>query len=132
MAALRRPRPLALHRLRLVLAIRLRVGLGTVPLRALGIARAQRLALGAGHDVGTGLGRVAFVQFALRLVNSESDEQAVLEQDDPYLVQDDQLPLRDLVEDEVLLALPMLPRCPDPGCLERMTQGAGEAPGRRG
>lgn len=65
------------------------------------------------------------VDLRLRLVASEAEEQAVLEHDDPYLVQDDRLPLRDLVEDEVLLALPMLPRCSDPGCLDRLQGEAG-------
>ena len=45
------------------------------------------------------------------LVHSEEEEEAVLHDADPYLVQDDQLPVCDLVEDETLLALPMLPRC---------------------
>lgn len=60
------------------------------------------------------------LSFELRLVDSETEEQEVLEQQDPYLVQDDRLPLRDLVEDEVLLSLPMLPRCEDTGCVERL------------
>src|SRR3546814_8193390 len=47
----------------------------------------------------------------LRLVETEEEEQAVLHEADPYLVQDDRLPLREIVEDEILLALPMLPRC---------------------
>lgn len=51
------------------------------------------------------------VKMDLRLVFSEQEEKAVLQGSDPYLVEDDELPLRDLVEEEVLLALPMLPRC---------------------
>jgi len=47
----------------------------------------------------------------LRLVHSEAEEQAVLQEADPYCVQDDTLPVRELIEDEVLLTLPMLPRC---------------------
>lgn len=47
----------------------------------------------------------------LRLVYSDADEARVLEQADPYRVEDDQLPLAEIVEDEVLLALPMMPRC---------------------
>lgn len=45
------------------------------------------------------------------LVQNEEQEEAVLHDADPYLVQDDTLSVRDLVEDETLLALPMLPRC---------------------
>ena len=56
----------------------------------------------------------------LRLVASEAEEQRVLKDCDPYLVQDDQLPLRELVEDEVLLALPLVPRCDDPDCVKRL------------
>jgi len=51
------------------------------------------------------------LQVDLQLVESEEEEQSVLHEADPYLVQDDQLPLREIVEDELLLALPMLPRC---------------------
>lgn len=51
------------------------------------------------------------VTLGLRLVASDEEGRAVLESADPYQVEDDVLPLRDLVEDEVLLALPMLPRC---------------------
>lgn len=47
----------------------------------------------------------------LRLVYSDAEEQQVLRDCEPYRVQDDQLLLRELVEDEILLALPMLPRC---------------------
>lgn len=56
----------------------------------------------------------------LRLVHSEADEEKYLKDSEPYLIQDDVLPLRDLVEDEVLLALPMLPRCEDPDCGGRL------------
>src|SRR3546814_4255435 len=51
------------------------------------------------------------IDIDLRLVETEEEEQAVLHEADPYLVQDDRLPLREIVEDEILLALPMLPRC---------------------
>jgi uncharacterized protein len=47
----------------------------------------------------------------LRLVASEEEEQRLLSDCDPYRVQGDELPLRELLEDELLLALPMLPRC---------------------
>ncbi|MGH8446424.1 MAG: YceD family protein [Solimonas sp.] len=51
------------------------------------------------------------LDIGVRLVETEEEEQAVLHEADPYLVQDDSLPLREIVEDELLLALPMLPRC---------------------
>lgn len=51
------------------------------------------------------------MHLALRLVENEDQERALMQDADPYWVQDDQLPLREIVEDEVLLALPMLPRC---------------------
>lgn len=47
----------------------------------------------------------------LRLVFSEHEERAALEHSDPFLVENDELPLRQIVEDEILLALPMLVRC---------------------
>lgn len=47
----------------------------------------------------------------LALVRSEEEEARVLQDREPYLVIDDRLPLHELVEDEVVLALPMMPRC---------------------
>lgn len=47
----------------------------------------------------------------LRLVSSEEEEQRLMQDCEPYWVQDDELALRELLEDELLLALPMLPRC---------------------
>lgn len=47
----------------------------------------------------------------LRLVFSEPEEKAALQGSDPYLVENDELPVKELVEDEVLLTLPMLVRC---------------------
>lgn len=47
----------------------------------------------------------------LRLVYSDAEEQQALRDCEPYRVQDDALLLQELIEDEVLLALPMLPRC---------------------
>jgi uncharacterized protein len=60
------------------------------------------------------------VALSLALVGSETEEQKLLKDSESYLVQDDELPLRDLVEDEVLLALPMTPRCDDPDCVRRL------------
>ncbi|MEQ1438621.1 YceD family protein [Fontimonas sp. SYSU GA230001] len=47
----------------------------------------------------------------LRLVRDEAEERAVLADAEPYCAVDDRLPVRELIEEEVLLALPMLPRC---------------------
>lgn len=47
----------------------------------------------------------------LYLVDSEAAEKALLSDADPYWVQDDQLPLHELIEEELLLALPVFPRC---------------------
>ena len=55
----------------------------------------------------------------LRLVYSDAEEKKLLAAAEPYRVEDDRLPLRDLVEDEILLALPMLPKCPDEDCAQR-------------
>lgn len=60
------------------------------------------------------------VETALRLVSSEAEEEKAMAEADTHLVEDDRLPLRDIVEDEVLLALPMMPRCDDPECLKRL------------
>ena len=62
------------------------------------------------------------VALSLALVETESEEAKMLKETDAYLVEDDELPLRDLVEDEVLLALPMTPRCDDPDCVKRLTE----------
>jgi len=35
---------------------------------------------------------------------------------DTWLVQADRLPLHELIEDELLLALPLAPRCEKPDC----------------
>ena len=51
------------------------------------------------------------VPMALRLVKTEAEETQAMHEYDPYLVQDDQLSLHEIVEDELLLALPMMPRC---------------------
>lgn len=47
----------------------------------------------------------------LRLVGSEEEERQALHDSDPYRIEHDELVLREIVEEEVLLALPMLPRC---------------------
>ena len=60
------------------------------------------------------------VDTKLRLVGSEAEEEKAMKEAEAYLVEDDRLPLRDIVEDEVLLALPMQPRCDDPDCVKRL------------
>ena len=50
-------------------------------------------------------------EVGLRLVQGEEQARQVLQDADPYEVSNDRLPLAEVVEDEVLLALPMLPRC---------------------
>jgi len=47
----------------------------------------------------------------LRLVENEADEARWLQDYEPYLIEDDRLPLHAIVEEEVLLALPLAPRC---------------------
>lgn len=51
------------------------------------------------------------LEIELRLVDTEAQEAEVLKDHEPYLVRDDQLPLREITEDELLLALPLMPRC---------------------
>jgi hypothetical protein len=59
MAALLRWRALGLFRLRMVLAVRLLVGLGAIPLWPLADAPPLRVGLGARPNVGPGVGDVA-------------------------------------------------------------------------
>lgn len=65
------------------------------------------------------------IELDLRLVRSEAEERSLLSEVDPYWVQDDRLPLHELIEEEVLLALPMLPRCES---CENATQAAPQLP----
>lgn len=62
------------------------------------------------------------VALSVCLVETEAEEERLLNECESYRVEDDQLPLRDLVEDEVLLALPMMPRCEDPNCIKRLVK----------
>lgn len=52
----------------------------------------------------------------LRLVFNEDEENRVLKDAEPYLVEDDQLPFHAIVEEEVLLALPFSARCERDDC----------------
>lgn len=47
----------------------------------------------------------------LTLARDEQEEARLLEQGEPVLIEDDALRLQQIVEDELLLALPMMPRC---------------------
>jgi uncharacterized protein len=47
----------------------------------------------------------------LALARDEAEEERLMADCEPLLVQDDRLMLHEVVEDEVLLALPMMPRC---------------------
>jgi uncharacterized protein len=53
----------------------------------------------------------------LRLVESEAEENEALKESECWLIEDDKLPLQDIVEDEALLALPLAPRCGRPDCM---------------
>lgn len=68
------------------------------------------------------------VDVKLRLVYSEAEEARVLEESDPFLVADDNLPLVEIVENEVLLALPMMPRCSE---CEAAAADEAEAPAKK-
>ncbi len=50
-------------------------------------------------------------QLDLRLVHSEAQVRELMQEVEVLQVENDELPLREMIEDEILLALPMLPRC---------------------
>lgn len=52
----------------------------------------------------------------LQLVDNETAETAALKDGEALLLENDLLPLREVVEDEALLALPIAPRCGRPDC----------------
>ena len=56
------------------------------------------------------------LSFSLRLATSETEERRLLDVGEALLVEDDNLPLRQILEDELLLALPVAPRCEDSAC----------------
>lgn len=60
---------------------------------------------------GTPYDWVAKVAVELALARDEAEEARLMERAEPLLVTDDVLPLVQLVEDELLLGLPMMPRC---------------------
>ncbi len=55
-------------------------------------------------------------ELVLRLVRSEANEKRLLDHCEPLLLEDDWLPLHQLIEDEILLALPMAPAHPAGNC----------------
>ena len=52
------------------------------------------------------------VRFALAIARDEEHESRLMDRAEPLLINDDRLPLQAIVEDELLLGLPMMPRCP--------------------
>ncbi|MDP3857558.1 MAG: YceD family protein [Stagnimonas sp.] len=61
----------------------------------------------------------------LSLVASEEDEERLLESREPVRLEAGQLLLREALEDELLLGLPLAPTCADPACAQRV-QSPGE------
>lgn len=49
---------------------------------------------------------------ALALAGNEEEEERLMADCEPLLVKDDQLFLHEIIEEEILLALPLMPRCP--------------------
>ena len=68
--------------------------------------------------------------FSLRMVYSEYEEQKYLDDEEPLLVVDDRLEIWTMFEDEILLALPIVPRCDDPDCAGYPIGVAGPVPPR--
>ncbi len=61
----------------------------------------------------------------LHLVQSDAEAAGLLPHCEPYEVHEDLLPLHDMTEDEVLLALPLMPRCKTcENAVERATSAA--------
>jgi uncharacterized protein len=60
--------------------------------------------------------------FALGIVKSYEEEKALPEQYEPAMVQDGQLALRELIEDELILNLPIIPRHEPEVCKVKLPQ----------
>ena len=58
--------------------------------------------------------------FALGIVKSLDEEKALPEQYEPAMVQDGQLALRELIEDELILNLPIIPRHEPEECVVKL------------
>jgi uncharacterized protein len=69
----------------------------------------------------------------LAVVESVAEQDEVPEHYEPVLVEKGRLALQDLVEDELLLALPQVPRNPETSAVQRSTggDGGGSGDGRR-
>jgi len=68
----------------------------------------------------------------LAVVGTAAEQDFVPEHYEPVLVEQGRLALQDLVEDELLLALPPVPRNPAIAAVRQSTEGIGEWDGRRG
>lgn len=64
--------------------------------------------------------------FALALVRSETEADALPSHYEPLLLDGKPLFLRDVIEDEMLLALPIVPRHPKQECEARLESGEAE------
>ncbi|WP_420426987.1 YceD family protein [Algiphilus sp.] len=72
--------------------------------------------------------------FAVVVVQGEEEEARWIEQEDTWRAEDAVLPLLERLEDELLLALPDLPRCEDDACESHAEnwKSSGPAPGSHG
>jgi uncharacterized protein len=68
----------------------------------------------------------------LAVIGSAAEQELVPEHYEPVLAEQGRLALQDLVEDELLLALPAVPRNPAVAAVRQSTEGLGERGGRRG
>ncbi len=74
------------------------------------------------------------LEFAVVVVQGEEEEARWIEQEDTWRADDAVLPLRERFEDELLLALPELPRCNDAACASHAAnwKSSDPAPGSHG
>ncbi len=52
-------------------------------------------------------------EFTVALVSSEAEEEALLDEVEPYLIEEENLETLEFIEDEILLGLPTIARHPD-------------------
>lgn len=52
------------------------------------------------------------IRLRLALARNEEEEERLMADCEPLLVSEDRLMLHDIIEDELLLAVPMMPKCP--------------------
>ncbi len=67
------------------------------------------------------------IQFEWIMVRDEAEEERLLADADPVMLEDEQLLLFDAIEDEVLLALPLMPIAPDAPPLQLADGPVGQA-----